>query len=254
MFHEVRRLRLGAAPLHHGDETLLLDPLHGLADDGAADAEVRAELALGRKGFAGRDLAGDDGADEIVDDGHAEPRGRDAGVGGGEERAATGSRGGLAHLVSVATAGGVGRVHQSTAPAGASATRRRPARRERTCGPSGAAQLPVRWLAAMASSSRVMPLPGLVAEHDAAVDELLVDGDAERGAEVLHLGGEMVRDGGRGVRDGGVRGQPDRADRQVAGVGGVGDPQEVGDAPDAARPARCRPRRDRTAERTARGR
>src|SRR4029078_4235709 len=44
-------------------------------------------------------------------------------------------------------------VHRSTAPAGASATRRRPVRCDRTCGPSGVGQLPVRWLATIAYSS-----------------------------------------------------------------------------------------------------
>ena len=49
MFHEAGGLRRGAAALRHRDEALLLDALHRLADDRAADAEVRAEVALGRK-------------------------------------------------------------------------------------------------------------------------------------------------------------------------------------------------------------
>jgi hypothetical protein len=72
---------------------------------------------------------------------------------------------------------------------------------------------------------------GPVAEHDAAVGELLIEHQSEGLAEVLYLGREVIGHGSGGGRHGVVRGETHGADREVARVRHHGDAQEVGDPP-----------------------
>ena len=184
MFHEVGGLRLRAAALGDGHEALLLEALHRLADDRAAHPEVRAEVALGRQRLAGRHLARDDRADQVVNDSHPEPGGRDARAVGAEERSGRrvargpGSSGQCSERRD-------GRASCIGAPSVARAAVHRPpaaARRavDRTCGPSGAAQLADPLVCVDGGLIDRDAVAGLVAEHDPAVGDLLVDRDAER--------------------------------------------------------------------------
>ena len=97
-----------------------------------------------------------------------------------------------------------------------SSTTRSPARVGRMWGPAGFAHPSPSRAPSMAASSMRMPAPGSSLEHDAAVDELVVDEHAVSEVDRLHLGRQVVRNRRHGVRDGGVGVVADRADRQVA--------------------------------------
>lgn len=76
---------------------------------------------------------------------------------------------------------------------------------------------------------------GLVAEDDTAVGVRLIDRHPERRTKVLHFGSQVVGYGRGGMSDSDVRGEPHRADRQVAAMGGVSDAEKMTDTPDASR-------------------
>ncbi len=79
----------------------------------------------------------------------------------------------------------------------------------------------------MTASSTRMPAPGSSLEHDAAVDELMVDEHSVSEVERLHLGRQVVRNRRHDVRDGRVGVVADRADRQVARRRGEREPEHV---------------------------
>ena len=109
-----RGLHARATALDDRDQALLLDALDRFADDGSTHAEMCAQVAFGRERLPGCDLSRDDGTDQVMDHGDAEPCRGGTCVACGEKCAAAGRRCSLTHSVSVSSGQmAIGRISRS---------------------------------------------------------------------------------------------------------------------------------------------